>query len=341
MDDEGRSTYPGWFEEALRIELPGEGGSVSIGDRDFIMRNGLLRDSQIDDEMQRQTSESFGYKWSRTETYKSESVLNATRAWLVERYGDLSRPECWNRFGKYPLVLDCGCGSGLTARLLIGDALKAIHYVGADISVAVDVASETFCTEGRPGAFMQADLYHLPFPTETFDFILSEGVLHHTPSTREAIQRVAPLLKRGGEIAFYVYAKKAPIREFTDDSIRSKLAKLDPGDAWEALMSLTKLGKSLGELNVSISVPEDVPLLGIRKGEIDIQRFVYWNICKMYYRPEYSLEEMNHVNFDWFAPRYSHRQTPDQVQEWCIEAGLEILSQRVEDAGITTHATRP
>ena len=79
MDDEGRSTYPGWFEEALRIELPGEGGSVSIGDRDFIMRNGLLRDSQIDDEMQRQTSESFGYKWSRTETYKSESVLNATK----------------------------------------------------------------------------------------------------------------------------------------------------------------------------------------------------------------------------------------------------------------------
>ena len=332
--------YPDWFEAAIRTPLPGEGSSIAINDRCFIMRDGLLRDVQVDNEMQRQTSEAFNYKWRRTETYESESVLNATRAWQIERYGDLSRREYWERYGERPLVLDCGCGSGLTARLLIGDALEVVRYVGVDISGAVDVAAKTFDVESRSGVFLQADIYHLPFPTETFDFVISEGVLHHTPSTREALRRIAPLLKRGGEIAFYVYAKKALIREFTDDSVRSKLANLDPNEAWEALLPLTKLGKALGELNVSISVPEDIPLLGIPKGEIDIQRFIYWYICKMYYRPEYNLEEMNHVNFDWFAPAYSHRQTPEEVTQWCEEAGLEVMSQRVEDAGITTRATK-
>jgi hypothetical protein len=61
----------------------------------------------------------------------------------------------------------------------------------------------------------------------------------------------------------------------------------------------------------------------------------------MYYRPEYSLEEMNHVNFDWFTPTYSHRQTPDNVRSWCDEAGLQIMRMHVEEAGITTLALRP
>jgi SAM-dependent methyltransferase len=215
-----------------------------------------------------------------------------------------------------------------------------MNYVGVDISSAVDVASELFRRENRCGVFIQADLCHLPFADGTFDFILSEGVLHHTPSTRESLLRLAAKLKPGGKIAFYVYVKKSPIREFTDDYIRSLVAGMDPAAVWEILMPLSKLGKSLGELNVTVDVPEDVPLLGIKKGPINLQRLFYWHICKMYYRPEYNLEEMNHVNFDWFTPTYSFRQTPEEVASWCAEAGLEVLSQRVEEAGITTLAVR-
>src|SRR5205085_175899 len=82
------------------------------------------------------------------------------------------------------LVLDAGCGAGLTAGLLLGDMLHRLRYVGADISEAVDVAAQRFARVGHPGAFMQADLCALPLPEAAFDFILSEGVLHHTPSTR-------------------------------------------------------------------------------------------------------------------------------------------------------------
>ncbi len=47
---------------------------------------------------------------------------------------------------------------------------------------------------------------------------------------------------------------------------------------------------------------------------------------------------MNHVNFDWFRPLNCHRQTPDEVRQWCQEAGLEIERMDLQEAGITVVA---
>jgi arsenite methyltransferase len=63
-------------------------------------------------------------------------------------------------------------------------------------------------------------------------------------------------------------------------------------------------------------------------------------MCKAYYRPELSLEEMNHINFDWYAPRNAFRQTPDEVRAWCCRAGLEIERDTMEEAGITVIARK-
>jgi hypothetical protein len=37
-----------------------------------------------------------------------------------------------------------------------------------------------------------------------------------------------PLLKRGGRFLFYVYRRKGPVRAFTEDYVRAKLADLPP-----------------------------------------------------------------------------------------------------------------
>ncbi len=170
--------------------------------------------------------------------------------------------------------------------------------------------------------------------------IFSEGVLHHTDSTKKAIENLVKLLKYNGHIMFYVYAKKAPIREFSDDYIRDYLKDKTDEEAWNELIPLTMLGKSLGDLDIDIEVPEDIPYLGIKKGTINLQRLFYWNIFKAFYRSEYSLEEMNHINFDWYRPLNCHRQTPQEVENWCLELGLKIERLFVEDAGITVIATK-
>lgn len=290
---------------------------------------------------QDQTKQAFGFKWAKRNTYESQAVQENARRWLAERYcgGDLARIDHWFA-GERKILLDAGCGAGFSALLLFGDRLRRVDYLGVDISDAVEVARTRFEEAGIAGDFLQADVMDIPIPPGSVDIVFSEGVLHHTDSTERAIHALASKLKRGGRFMFYVYAKKAVIREFTDDHVRAQLQPMSDEEAWKALEPLTKLGVALGELNVEIDIPEDIPLLGIPKGKLDIQRFFYWNVCKLYYRPEYSLDEMNHVNFDWFRPLNCHRQTPERLSRWCDEAGLDVQEMDVQEAGITVHALR-
>jgi hypothetical protein len=100
------------------------------------------------------------------------------------------------------------------------------------------------------------------------------------------------------------------------------------------------LGKLLGELDIEIDLPENIPLLDIDAGKINLQRLFYWHILKCFYRPDYTVDEMNHINFDWYAPKNAFRQSPEEVEAWCDEAGLDILRERVEEAGITIVARK-
>ena len=332
--------YPDWFVALMGAPLPREGQSLTAGSVMLQMRGGLLRDETCDNAEQIQTRSTFAYKWTREETYASDSMRAHARGWLIERYGALGTLAGLRRFGERPLLLDAGCGSSYSGELLFGPHLQHVRYVGADISRAVDIAVKNFRSRDLPAAFVQADLMRLPFPDEAFDIVFSEGVLHHTPSTKAALAAIARKARRGGAVAFYVYAKKSPLREFSDDFIRAKVVDLDGNAAWEKLMPLTKLGQALGQLNLTVDVTESVDLLGIPKGPIDVQRLFYWHVCKMFYRPELSLDEMNHINFDWFVPAFAHRQSPEEISGWCEELGLAVEAMSVEDAGVTTIAIR-
>jgi len=300
-----------------------------------------LAQNQILGTAQGQTSKAFGFKWSKRDTYESAAVQSTSRQWLLERYcdNDPARLRVWLA-GERKIILDAGCGAGYSALLFFGDHLKDHDYLGVDISEAVEVAKTRFSEAGYPGDFLRMNLLDLPLPHQSIDLIFAEGVLHHTDSTEKAIKSLSRLLKAGGRFLFYVYAKKAVIREFTDDHIRQALQSLSDEEAWRALEPLTKLGIALGRLGLEIEVPEDIPFLGIRHGKIDLQRFFYWNICKMFYHPEFSFDELNHVNFDWFRPLNCHRQTPEEVVRWCNEAGLKIEHINIQEAGISIVAIK-
>jgi ubiquinone/menaquinone biosynthesis C-methylase UbiE len=295
-------------------------------------------------EKQLQTKDTFAFKWSKRDTYESEAVKKAATQWLLERYcdNDPSRlKNILNEGGGKKIILDAGCGSGYSALLLFNTLLNEHDYLGVDISDAVYVADKRFKEAGLKGEFIKSSLMDLSFiPDGSVDIIFSEGVLHHTDSTEKALNYLSGKLKKGGRFMFYVYRKKADIREFTDDYIRHKLQSLSDEEAWEKLKPLTQLGIALGKLKTEIEVPEDVELLGIKKGKLDLQRFFYWNICKLFYRDDYNPEEMNHINFDWFRPLNCHRHTPEEIKQWCKESGLEIEHMNLQEAGITVIAKK-
>jgi SAM-dependent methyltransferase len=328
-----------WLADLLGASLPAEGASVVAHGRPLIMRDGILRAQDILSAAQDQTSDTFGFKWQKRETFDGET-MKFFQPWLIEKYGDVASAPWLFATSETPILLDAGCGAALSALGLFGPVLDRMRYLGIDVSAAVDVAKARFVERGLPAAFVQSDLNRLPLPDNSVDLIFSEGVLHHTDSTRDALTAVVRHLKVGGRILFYVYRKKGPIREFTDDLIRDKLQAMTPEQSWDAMMPLSKLGKVLGDLNIDIDIPEKIDLLGIPAGRINLQRFFYWHVLKAFYRPEMSLDEMKHLNFDWYAPKNAHRQSVEDVRAWCAALGLAIEHERVEDAGITMIARK-
>lgn len=334
------SSLPNWFFDLLDCGLPlKEGQKVMIREQEFIFLKGILRQQLLSSNKQKQTDETFGFKWQQRNTFESAASLKRMGEWLQKRYGNVTEFSWLNNENK-PLVLDAGCGAAMSAIELFRPIIDKIRYIGVDISAAVDVASERFLEKSLDAAFLQANLTNLPLPQGSVDVIFSEGVLHHTDSTRNAILSLAPLLKQGGRFMFYVYRKKGPIREFSDDFIREAIQDHSPQKAWDEMMALTKLGKALGELNVQVDVPEDVTLLNIPAGPIDIQRLFYWHVFKAYYHTELNVDEMNHINFDWYAPANAHRQTPEEIRMWCDEADLSVEYEHIEPAGITIIARK-
>ena len=331
---------PSWFWEILGEGGPWEGPRTIRG-TSFIMRGGIPRSEALISSAQVQTEETFSFKWKKRDTFDSPASLARMRSWLTERYGCLEQAGWLADHGTNPLLLDAGCGAAMSAIETFGPALGHVRYLGVDVSEAVDVAAARLAERSfHDVAFMQADILNLPLLDSSVDLIFSEGVLHHTDSTEGALAALARLLKPGGRILFYVYAKKGPIREFTDDYIRNQLQAMKPERAWQALEPLTALGIALGKLDAEIEVEQPIELLGIPAGRIDVQRLFYWHVAKMFYRPDLTFDEMNHINYDWYAPANAHRQSPDEVRRWCGGLGLEIEREVIEEAGITIIARK-
>lgn len=329
----------------LRLEGSAEAGQlVSGGGAAYPVRRGIPRFVTTDDEAQVQTQDTFAFKWQRRDTYAwllGTSDESPQTAWLLEKYGFESTDEWARRYSAADRVLDLGCGAGSASWPWLRSPAWTGHamWVGVDISDSIDVAAELL-GEFANTHFVQADALGLPFPAGTFDVVLSEGVLHHTPSTRTAIAAAARALRQGGELYFYVYRRKGPIREFTDDYVRGAIADLSNEDAWEAMRSLTVLARKLSDLDVTVELEEDIPLLGIKAGKEDVQRLVYWNFAKLYWNDAATFEENVHANFDWYRPRYAHRQSAEEVHAWCDEAGLRITRFHEQPSGFTVIAAK-
>lgn len=285
-------------------------------------------------ENQTQTKESFGYQWSRRDLFDQKNAQAQVSQWLIERFGNPAF------VGEGKIILDAGCGGGQSAVAYFGDLLNKNFYIGNDVSSAVKVAKERFAEKQITNTvFIQSDLNSVPIKPDSVDVIFSEGVLHHTDNAKNSFQNIQKLLRKNGLFIFYVYKKKAPIREFTDDHIRDSLKNLSPEDKFNALLPLTKLGQALGDLNIIVNIENSIDFLGIPSGKIDIQRLFFYYMFKCFYKPDWTLEQMNLTNFDWYSPQNCSRHTKEEVRTWfnsnecgCI---FEIEREYEDDSGLS------
>ncbi len=322
-------------DDIIRGRLCADGGTR------YPLVRGIPRFVTATDPGQVQTGQTFGFKWKKRSAYDSAAFRENNTQWCLEKYG-FDSLEAWaGFFDARQSVLDVGCGSGFSSSLWLNTPYwhGTATWIGIDISEAIDVALERL--RHLPNThFVQADALHLPFPDGSFDTIFSEGVLHHTPSTRAALLSSVRVLAEGGTFHFYVYRQKGPVREFVDDYVRAQISSLSDDEAWDVMHSLTHLGQVLSEARVQVDLEEDVPLFAIKAGRYDVQRLIYWHFAKLYWNPSFSFEENVCVNFDWYRPKYAHRQTADEVRQWCKEASLSVEWFHEEEAGLTVRAVK-
>jgi SAM-dependent methyltransferase/uncharacterized protein YbaR (Trm112 family) len=297
----------------------------------------LLIEDQLSD-AQKQVKDSFSEKWQDIPDYGyTDETKRFHSEWYLQRYGWETPENLADFLCTRCFVLDAGTGLGRDTRFYAEHTEGEVF--GVDISQSIDIAYQH--NGHLPNAHLiQADLMRLPFRNGFFDFIASDFVLHHTPDTESAFKSLIPLLKEGGQVAIYVYKKKGPIREFCDDYIRSFTTKLSPEECYKFSQAITKLGKSLSDMNTELVVPEDVPFLEIKAGKYNLQRFIYWNVFKCFWNDEQDFETNVMTNFDWYHPQYAWRHTPEEVKGWFEELNMEILSFNMVESGISVRGSK-
>ena len=108
-------------------------------------------------------------------------------------------------------VLDVGSGTGVLLPLL----LEATDGEGQ--IVALDFSGEMLSraqAKGHPVACVQGDAQRLPFPAETFDWVICNAVFPHFPDKRRALDEASRVLREGGRLVICHTASRQTINEF-------------------------------------------------------------------------------------------------------------------------------
>lgn len=102
-------------------------------------------------------------------------------------------------------VLEIGVGLGADHQRF---AQAGARLTGIDLTDrAVEHTRRRLGLLGLKSDLRVADAESLPFPDESFDWVYSWGVLHHSPHTPKAVSEVLRVLKRGGTAKVMMYHK--------------------------------------------------------------------------------------------------------------------------------------
>ncbi len=115
-----------------------------------------------------------------------------------ERALSLRRAVCLDLVRSVPgSVLDLGCGPGALAVPLAFDGREVVAF---DLSVEMVVAAKQKLRNAPSASFCVGDAVALPFADETFDVIVSTGVLEYVPSIERALAELVRVLRPGGSL---------------------------------------------------------------------------------------------------------------------------------------------
>lgn len=154
-------------------------------------------------EGQVKTSENWTFQWLDMAT---EDFLEN---WGSSSVGDLEKlhyydipikPEDYN--GK--IICEASCGLGRVIKILHE---KPARYIAFDLSGSVYKAIMRF-PDSEKLDVLRANMHTPPFQKGIFDILFSPRAIHHTGNMHLALEKMNPLIKKGGILSFSVYSRE-------------------------------------------------------------------------------------------------------------------------------------
>src|SRR6266508_2608764 len=154
-----------------------------------------------------------GRAWAEDLGYPAE--LAGVPQLAVESFAGVANPFSLGRLEPGERVLDLGCGAGT-------DSLIAAQIVGSEgrvvgIDMTPEMLAKARASAEQLGArnveFLEAEAEALPFGNESFDVVISNGVIDLIPDKDAVFSELARVLAPGGRIQIADVTIQNPVSE--------------------------------------------------------------------------------------------------------------------------------
>jgi SAM-dependent methyltransferase len=155
-----------------------------------------------------------GRAWAADLGYPPEPLANVPDS-AAESFAGVANPFSLGPLGPGERVLDLGCGAGT-------DSLVAVQMVGPTGRVTgIDMTPEMLAKARESAAamgvenveFVEGEAEKLPFPDESFDVVISNGVIDLIPDKEAVFSELYRVLAPGGRIQIADVTIQQPVSE--------------------------------------------------------------------------------------------------------------------------------
>jgi SAM-dependent methyltransferase len=200
-------------------------------------------------------------------------------------------------------VLNVGVGLGKETTAL-SRVMPDAEIFAVDLNFALLQSGSAFEAQPRVHCAV-ASLFALPFAPESFDLVYSQGVIHHTYSTKDAFRAIASRVRHAGHLFVWIYG-------------------LDDHYILEGHLGFERTRHAIETVArpVVSRLPRAPRDAFFKTTSAVLQPFLR---RKVKHGAVWKRRNTEHAMRDWLSPRFAHRHSYNEVLDWFESSGFRVF----------------